>query len=86
MIGNNPIGQILRQRNTLYTNWVDFKRRPKKIVNEQYICVLKGQEEYKIVSPIFRKNIYVGVIEKFKQDETPLDFFNINLKKWRYTR
>ena len=85
-IGNNALSEILRQRNTLYTNWADFNRRPKKLVHEQYICVLKGQENYKLVSPIFRKNIYVGVLEKFKQHETPMDFFTWNPRKWRLAR
>ena len=28
------LGEILRRRNVLYTQWSDFKRKPVKIVNE----------------------------------------------------
>jgi len=72
------LAEIMRKRNVLLTSWKDFNRVPKKIENEQYICVVKGQEQYKIVSPIFRKNIYVGAYNNLRRSDTPLDFFNYN--------
>ena len=58
------------------TLWKDFKRKPVKTPFEQYICVIKGAEVFKMASPIYRKNIYVGTFEHLKYDETPVDFFN----------
>ena len=58
------LGEILRKRNLLFTQWTNFDRKPYKLMYEQYICVLKGTEEFRVVSPIYRQNIYVGVSEK----------------------
>lgn len=65
--------------------WKDFERRPRKIVNEQYVCVVKGQERYRIVSPIFRKNIYVGDVSVLK-GESPLNFFDFDSDKYVFTK
>ena len=48
------IGNLLRTRNKFYTQWQPFNRRPKKLINENMICVVKGKEEFRLVSPIFR--------------------------------
>lgn len=85
LVGDNVIQEIMRPRRKLLTIWKDFNRRPKKIVNEQYICVVKGQERYRIVSPIFRKNIYVGAYPHLRQ-ECPLDFFNFDANKYAFTK
>lgn len=61
--------------------WKDFHRKPKKINNENYICVLKGLEKFKVVSPIFRKNIYVGAFPGVKS-ETLIDFFRFDANKY----
>lgn len=66
--------------------WSDFQRKPKKQFYESVICVVKGQEEFRVVSPIFRKNIYVGVNETLAKYETPINFFNPNVKKYPWTR
>lgn len=34
------------------------------------------------MSPIYRQNIYVGVSEKLKKHETPIDFFNVDTVKF----
>ena len=77
---------MLRQKNKLLTIWTDFTRRPTKIESEQYICVVKGQERYILVSPIFRKQIYVGVFEKFGPNVSPLDFFNVTYERYPYAK
>lgn len=53
---------------------------------EQHICILKGREKFIFVSPIFRKNIYVGVLEKFDKKHSPLDFFNIDYNKYPFAK
>jgi hypothetical protein len=51
-------------------------------MDEQIVCMVRGKEEFKIVSPIFRQNIYVGVFESYKNYETPVDFFNPDYKRF----
>lgn len=68
---------FLRARPSLFTQWQNFQRMPKKLWNENYICVLYGKERFRMVSPIYRENIYVGLYEQLDQDETPVDFFNL---------
>lgn len=46
------------------------------------ICLIEGQETFKMVSPIYRHNIYVGVFENLKDYETPIDFFNPDYVKF----
>lgn len=53
---------------------------------EQHICVLKGHEEFAIVSPIYRQNIYVGALEELDPVDTPVDFFEPNPKLYPFTR
>lgn len=53
---------------------------------EQHICVLKGHEEFVIVSPIFRQNLYVGALEELDPTDTPLDFFNPDIKLYPFAR
>ena len=62
----------------MFTQWGPFKRYPKRIKQEQYICVVKGKEEFRLVSPIFRPNIYVGSYNQLADDVSPVDFFDNN--------
>jgi hypothetical protein len=39
-----------------------------------------------MVSPIFRKNIYVGVLQKLKSDVSPLDFFDIDYNHFPFAK
>ena len=43
---------------------------------EKFICVLKGKERFRMISPVYRPNILVNHLEKMQKDESPLDFFN----------
>lgn len=58
------------------TLWEDFIRIPKHEENEQYICVMAGREEFRMVSPIYRQNIFVGSMDDEPSNTTPLDFFD----------
>ena len=70
------LSKILNFRHRTMTLWEDFIRIPKHEENEQYICVLKGREEFRMVSPIYRQNIFVGAMEDMPSNFTPLDFFD----------
>jgi hypothetical protein len=86
MIGDNQLTKLLRGRGKMITIWKDFNRVPKKIIAEQYICVIKGMERFKFFSPIFRKNFYVGAYEKLAKDHCPLDLFNFDANKFLFTK
>ena len=76
------ISKVLRARHTGLTVWPDFTntngqsvRRPEVRDRERYVCVVKGSEEFRLVSPVYKQNIYSGVLEELSPNETPLDFF-----------
>jgi len=39
-----------------------------------------------MVSPIFRKNLYVNAVDNMMQGETPINFFNVNTAKYPLAR
>ena len=51
-------------------------------MKEQFICVVKGKEHFKVASPVFTQSMYVGVVDKLKANLSPIDFFNINREKY----
>ena len=72
------IAKALRARHTGLTVWPHFSdRRPEVRDRERYICVISGNEEFRLVSPVYKQNIYSGVLEELRPDETPLDFFKV---------
>jgi hypothetical protein len=58
------ITKILRNRLTGVTIWPNFIRKPELKDRERYYCVVDGKEEFRIVSPIYKQNIYSGVLEE----------------------
>ena len=36
---------------------------------------MEGTEEFRIVSPVYKQEIYSGVLEELPPTETPIDFF-----------
>ena len=48
--------------------------------------MIKGKELFIIVSPIFRKNLYVNAADNIMQGETPLDFLNVNYTEYPLAR
>ena len=74
------MADFTRFRGRSLTVWNQFTRVPKKIENDQYVCILKGEEIFRLVSPIFRQNIYVGVFENLPPEDTPLNFFDVDGK------
>jgi hypothetical protein len=70
------IARILRLRKSGLTIWpMTPRRKAVQSDRERYACVVQGKEEFRLVSPVFKQNIYSGVIEELNPTETPLDFF-----------
>lgn len=86
LFSNSLLSELYRPRNRLFTQWTDFKRVPVRNEYEQHICVVRGTEEYKLVSPIYRQNIYVGAFEELGPDETPINFFKPDIKYFPFSK
>jgi len=69
-----------RKRRTMMTIWPNFIRHPGYKLEEQVVCVVVGQETFKIVGPAYKQHIYSGVFEKYDPDISPVDFFRDNLE------
>lgn len=78
--------RLFREENVLFTQWNDFNRKPVKTEKEQYVCVAKGNEMFRMASPIYRQNLYVGAFEELASDKTPIDFFKLNYKKFPFVK
>ena len=52
--------------------------------NEKFICVLDGVEEFKLVSPAFRQNLYSGVYDDLQPSELPheITLFSVDGEKF----
>ena len=57
------ITKVLRNRHTGLTIWMNFPRKPEYKERERYFCVLDGTEEFRLVSPTYKQEIYSGVLE-----------------------
>jgi hypothetical protein len=66
------------------TVWEGFKgRKPEMKDRERYLCVVTGKEEFRLVSPVFKQNIYSGVLDELDPRDTPLDFFKaVNITRF----
>ena len=78
------ITKVVRPRFTGITVWPSFQgRQPDVRDRERYFCVIKGREEFRLVSPIYKQNIYSGVLEELSPVETPINFFEtVDLTKY----
>ena len=64
----NPVKHImhhiLQPTTKVYTQWSSFEgRKARRMEYEQHICVYQGTEKFRLVSPIYRKNLYVNVFD-----------------------
>ena len=76
--------QFLSFQGASFTLWHSFKRVPRFVNNERFICVLSGQEEFRLVSPVFRQNLYAGVYDDLHPTALPedLELFSIDATKY----
>jgi len=52
--GYPPLNELLSVRGRRLSIWDNFIRIPKTSDYEQFICVVKGKERFRVVSPIYR--------------------------------
>jgi len=58
------LARFLPMKKRTMTLWEDFSRKPTRSIYEKFICVLKGREKFRMISPIYRPNILVNNIEQ----------------------
>ena len=57
----SPLHDMIRLQRQALTIWPQFERRPTQDTKENYVCVVVGKEEFRLVSGIFKQNLYSGV-------------------------
>ena len=59
----------------------DFKRKPVFNDRERLVCLLNGKETFRMVSSIFKQNMYSGVFVDMDPLETPINLFETDMAK-----
>lgn len=69
---------FLRLQRTTLTIWPQINRKPRQVVTENFMCLLSGVEEFKMISGVFKQNLYSGVYDDLMPGEIPedIDFFS----------
>lgn len=45
------------------------------VTEETYVCLTTGNEIFRLVSPVFKPNVYSGVREELSSNVSPVDLF-----------
>lgn len=48
----------------------------KQLTAETYVCSLRGAEKFRLVSPVFKQNMYSGVRQELGPNQSPVDLFH----------
>ena len=75
------ISSYLRIKSIGLTYWGEFKRKPLFNHDERVVCVVQGKEKFRMVSSIFKQNMYSGVYEDLDPLDTPINLFETDLAK-----
>jgi hypothetical protein len=67
--------EFLKLESISLTLWDMFKRHPKFNHKERLVCVVSGVERFRIVSSIFKQNMYSGIFDDIESDWTPINLF-----------
>jgi len=62
------------------TLWGPFQRTAKFNHKEKLFCVVSGIEHFRMVSFLFKHNMYSGVYSDLNPDETPINMFEKDQK------
>jgi hypothetical protein len=69
------ISPYLRLQKVGLTMWSEFVRKPTFNLKERIICSVMGSEKFRLVSAIFKQNMYSGVFEELDPLESPINLF-----------
>lgn len=78
--------QFMRLRATTISIWPKYIKhvRPRQSKGEQFVCMINGHMQYKMISPTFAQNVYQGVFEDLNPTDLPEDisFFKDQPEKY----
>jgi hypothetical protein len=63
------------------TLWDTFHRHPKFNHKERIICMVSGSERFRLVSAIFKQNMYSGLFDDLDPEWTPINLFESDVGK-----
>jgi len=69
------MSKFMNNRSIGLTLWSKFNRKPQFNKREMLICMVKGAETFRMVSAIYKPNMYSGVFEGLDPADTPVDLF-----------
>ena len=75
------IASTLKHESTGLTLWDSFKRHPKFNHKERVVCVVHGSERFRLVSAIFKQNMYSGIFDQLDPLWTPINLFETDPEK-----
>ena len=62
------------------TFWGNFRRKPKFNWNEKIVCMMRGQETFRMVSFIYKQEFHSGVKKSLNPQDIPIDLFDEDMK------
>lgn len=76
--------KFLRLHDTTLSVWPPVDHRPKQAQGEVFMCVIEGAEEFRLVSSVFKQNLYSGVYDDIAPTEIPEDInlFKVDTSKY----
>jgi hypothetical protein len=76
--------KFLRLQKTSLSIWPPIQHVTKSVLGETFMCVLDGSEEFRLMSPVFKQNLYSGVYDDLKPTDVPQDInlFHVNKDKY----
>lgn len=78
------LNNFLRPQGFGLTFWDQFERNPSKSGQERLVCALEGTEDFKLISPAFRQNLYSGVYHDLEPSQVPADLSLIKIDAEKY--
>jgi hypothetical protein len=64
--------------------WPKFERKPVQDDNEVFVCAVDGTEEFRLVSGIFKQNLYSGVYQDLNPRAIPEDLNLFDVDEYKY--
>ena len=74
------IAKFLKMQSIGLTLWDSFKRHPKFNHKERVVCMIHGSERFRLVSAIFKQNMYSGIFDDLDPLWTPINLFETDPK------
>ena len=76
--------KFLGLRTTTLSIWPPVEHKPKQVKGETFMCLLNGEESFRLISSVFKQNLYSGVYDDLPPADIPddINFFQLNEQKY----